>query len=115
MHFFGIFLLMATLGGMAIHAANGGTRQASLTRRLVAMGHGFGLVLILVGGFGMLARLGLVSGGLPGWIWAKLAVWLVFGALVALPYRRPQLARPVFLTLPVLGLIAALLALTKPF
>jgi hypothetical protein len=37
------------------------------------------------------------------------------GALMALLYRRPQAARGVFLALPVLGLVAALLALTKPF
>jgi hypothetical protein len=106
---------MAALGGVAIHAANAGTRESSLTRRLLTAAHGIALLLILVGGFGMLARLGLASGGLPGWIWAKLVIWMLFGALAALPYRRPQLARPVFLTLPLLGLAAAWLALTKPF
>ena len=106
---------MASLGGVAIHAANAGTRDASLTRRLVSAGHGLALLLILVGGFGMLARLGLASGGLPGWIWAKVVIWSLFAALIVLPYRRPQFARSVFLMLPVLGVAAALLALTKPF
>jgi hypothetical protein len=114
-HLFGIFLTVASLGGAAIHAANAGTRQASFTRALVSAGHGIGLFLVLVGGFGMLARLELVSGGLPGWVWAKLVIWVSLGALMILPYRRPQLARAVFLAVPTLGLIAALLALTKPF
>ena len=114
-HLFGIFLTVVSLGGAAIHAANAGTRQASLTRGLVSAGHGIGLFLILVGGFGMLARLELVSGGLPGWVWVKLVIWVSMGALMVLPYRRPQLARAVFLAVPTLGLIAALLALTKPF
>jgi hypothetical protein len=56
---------MAALGGAAIHAANAGTREASPTRRLVSLAHGVALLLILTGGFGMLARLGIVSGGLP--------------------------------------------------
>jgi hypothetical protein len=81
----------------------------------VSAGHGIGLFLVLLGGFGMLARLELVSGGLPGWVWAKLAIWLTLGGLMVLPYRRPQFARAVFLAVPTLGLIAALLALTKPF
>jgi hypothetical protein len=114
-HLFGVFLIVVSLGGAAIHAANAGTRQTSLTRRLVSAGHGIGLFLVLLGGFGMLARLELVSSGLPGWVWAKLGIWLLMGALMVLPYRRPQLARAVFLTVPTLGLIAALLALTKPF
>jgi hypothetical protein len=106
---------MAALGGAAIHAANAGTRETSLTRRLVSGAHGGALLLILVGGFGMFARLEIVSGGFPGWVLAKLGVWLLMGALMALLYRRPQAARGVFLALPVLGLVAALLALTKPF
>jgi hypothetical protein len=114
-HLFGIFLTMAALGGAAIHAANAGTRQTSLTRHLVSAAHGVGLFLVLLGGFGMLARLELVSGGLPGWVWAKLVIWLSLGGLIVLAYRRPQFARAVFLSLPILGLAAALLALTKPF
>jgi hypothetical protein len=46
---------------------------------------------------------------------ARLAVWLLLGAVMVLVYRRPQSARGVFLALPILGLVAALLALTKPF
>jgi hypothetical protein len=115
-HLFGIFLLVASLGGAAIHAANGGTREASLTRRLVGIGHGVALFLILLGGFGMLARLS-ASGSmaLPGWIWGKLIIWVVLGGLMVLPYRRPQYARGVFVAVPTLGLLAAILALTKPF
>jgi hypothetical protein len=107
--------MIAALGGAAIHAANAGTRDASLTRRLVSASHGIALLLVLVGGFGMLARLGLAAHGLPGWIWAKLVIWVTFAALIALPYRRPQLARAVFVTLPILAVVAGLLALTKPF
>jgi hypothetical protein len=37
------------------------------------------------------------------------------GGLVGVPYRRPDLARSVFLAVPLLGTIAAWLAIYKPF
>ncbi len=115
-HLLGIFLLMAALGGLAIHAANGGVRRESLTRRLVSGSHGIALFLILLGGFGMLARLAAPGGfALPGWIWAKVAIWVLLGAVAVVPYRRPQFARWVFVLVPTLGLVAAIVALTKPF
>ncbi len=115
-HLIGIFLTLAALAGLALAAANGATKQTNPARRLIAVSHGLGLLVILVGGFGLLARLGVIHGSaFPGWVWAKLALWLAIGALVAVPYRRPDLARLVFVALPVLGGVAAWLAIYKPF
>ncbi len=115
-HLIGIFLTLAALAGLALAAANGATRQTNAATRMIAVSHGLGLFIILVGGFGLLARLGVIHGSaFPGWVWGKLAIWLVIGALVAVPYRRPQLARLVFLAVPVLGGLAAWLAIYKPF
>ncbi len=113
LHVFGVLLLVAALGGVALHAANGGRRE-SATRRLVAILHGVALLVIPVAGFGMLARLGLVR-DLPGWAWAKLVLWLVLGAVLYLPYRRPTLARSALIAVPLLGALGAYLAITKPF
>ncbi|MDZ4675054.1 MAG: hypothetical protein SGI84_11410 [Gemmatimonadota bacterium] len=107
----GVFI---SLGAVCFHAMNGGSRGTASGRGLVAALHGGGLFLALVGGFGLLARNGLM-GGWPGWVWAKLALWIILGALVAVPYRRPALARPILLVLPVVGLTAAWLAILKPF
>ena len=114
-HLIGVFLALAALAGIALAAANGATRQSNPARRLTAISHGLGLLVVLVGGFGLLARLGIVQGSFPGWVWAKLGIWLLVGALVAVPYRRPELARAVFITIPVLGGLAAWLAVFKPF
>jgi hypothetical protein len=114
-HIVGIVLVMSALGGTAVHALSGGTKQTNRARGLPAALHGVGVLLILVGGFGMLARLGFSHGAMfPGWLLVKLAVWLVVAALLFIPYRRPALARPIYLALPVLGGLAAYMAIYKP-
>ncbi len=115
MHIVGIVLMFAAIGGVAVHAANGGTKSGSSTRKLVTTWHGLGALLVLVGGFGMLARLGMQHGaGFPTWLWIKIAIWLVLSAVVLLPYRKPELARPFFVVLPVLAGLAAYMAVYKP-
>jgi hypothetical protein len=114
LHILGILVLFLALGGLTLHAANGGVKDTNHRRKLVMATHGIGLFVILLGGFGMLARLG-INTGFPGWIWGKLAVWVVLGALVMLPYRFPALARPLWLIVPLLGTAAAYMALYKPF
>lgn len=115
MHIFGIALVLLALGGVAFHAMAGGTRETSGGRGIAAASHGLGLLLVLTAGFGMLARLGIVQGGLPGWIWAKLGVWAVLGGLIAVPYRWPGLAKPVWAATAGLVLLAGWLAHSKPF
>ena len=110
-HVVGIVLLMAGLGGMAILGATS-DRPRGL-RRLVAVFHGLGAYVILLGGFGMLARLGLVAGW-PGWVWAKVLIWGVLAIAAFLPYRVPRLAVPLLVALPVLGGLAAYMAIYKP-
>ena len=113
-HILGILLVFMALGGLSLHAMNGGTRDSNRARVLVALTHGLGLLLILVAGFGMLARLGVMSGGLPGWVWVKVVVWLVLAALIVVPYRKPGWSRALWFGMPVLGVIAAYSALSRP-
>jgi hypothetical protein len=115
-HILGIAALIAALGGVALHGASGGTRAESGARRLIATLHGLGALLILVGGFGMLARLGVVQGsGFPGWVWLKIVIWVLLVGAAALPYRRPATAVPLLLIIPVLAGAAAWAAIYKPF
>ena len=121
-HFFGIFLLLTSLGGAVMRGMMGTVSTTALStdggasdrrmRRLVALSHGIAMLLILTGGFGMLARLDI---GMPGWVFGKLAVWLALGAMLALARRLVGAARALWLAVPVLALIAAWLAYTKPF
>ena len=121
-HFFGIFLRLTSLGGAVMRGMMGTVSTTALStdggasdrrmRRLVALSHGIAMLLILTGGFGMLARLDI---GMPGWVFGKLAVWLALGAMLALARRMVGAARALWLAVPVLALIAAWLAYTKPF
>lgn len=114
-HLFGMFLSMTSLGGVAIHAANGGTKASSTTRVLTASVFGVGMLLVLAGGFGQAARLGILANGFPGWMIAKLAIWVIVAVLSILPYRIPALAKPIYLLVPVLGGCAAYLAIYHSF
>jgi len=114
LHVLGIIMVFMAMGALCVHAMNGGTRASNNARALVALTHGLGLLLILVAGFGMLARLGAMSGGLPGWVWVKVLVWLLLAALIVVPYRKPEWSRALWFALPVLGVIAAYSVLYRP-
>lgn len=114
-HLLGVFMVFVALGGLCLHAVNGGSTETNRARRLVALTYGIGLLVILVGAFGWLARTGVMAGGLPGWVWVKLALWLALGGLLSLPGRRPELGRVLWFVGPAVGVLAAAIAITKPF
>ncbi|MBK9066652.1 MAG: hypothetical protein IPL76_07165 [Gemmatimonadetes bacterium] len=91
----------------------GGTRESNPHRKLLSALHGTAAFLVLLGGFGLLARLK-VQWPFPSWVFIKLGIWIVLSFAVLLPYRKPALAKPLFLLYPVLGLAAALTAIYKP-
>lgn len=115
MHLAGIFTMLVSLALACAHAITPGTAGDRKARRGFALTHGVAMLLVLTGGFGMLARLGTVHGALPGWVVAKLAIWTLLAGAVALPHRNPSLARalPVLVSIAALG--AAATAIYKPF
>jgi len=113
-HLVGILMLFLSLGGVITHVINGGSRDHSW-RKPLAITHGLGLLLALVGGFGLLARLGIMHGMLPGWVLAKLAIWLVFAILIGVMIRKNSWAESLWFIVLILGGVAAYLAGTKPF
>lgn len=111
-HIFAALFMMLGLGGYVLHGLNGGTKETNEHRKMLGMTHGISLLVMFVAGFGLIAKLGV---GFPGWVIAKLVVWMLFGASIKLIGARPDLAKPLFFALPVLGGIAAWLAVAKPF
>lgn len=112
LHVLGLILVMMSFGGMIVHVINGGTKESNKWRKATMMTHGIGLLLLLVAGFGMLARLGIHS--FPLWVAVKVLVWLAFGGLVAVVYKKPSLATRMWLVVPALALIAAICGIIKP-
>ncbi|HWP57683.1 MAG TPA: hypothetical protein VNL14_07340 [Candidatus Acidoferrales bacterium] len=111
----GIFLVLVALGGASLAVMGGGARVPYPGRRWVAVTHGLGLLIALVSGFGLLARLGIDHGAAwPLWVWAKIGIWVVLGALPAVIARYRQQAALFWWLVPLLAGAAAYLAITKP-
>jgi len=110
LHLVAILFLFTSLGSLAVLGRSGDPRS----RTLASIVHGVSIVVILVAGFGLLARLG-HFGDIPGWAYAKIVLWLLL-AVAAWPLRRrPEWGTALWLVLPALGGIAAWLAVVKPF
>ena len=114
-HLVGMMLLFLGLGGMVFAAYAGFGPARKQIRRAAALCHGIGLLFILVSGFAMLSSLGLLHGDPPGWVKAKLLIFLLLGGSIALAAR---LSRAIWILLPawvLLGAAGGYLALYKPF
>ena len=115
MHFFGIFMLITALAATSMHVLRGGSRADNPYRRVLGIAHGVAALLILTGGFGMLARMGVMHGALPVWIYVKLGIWVALAVAMMLPYLGQRYARALLIALPVLAVAAGATALYKPF
>jgi len=112
-HVLSIMLLFTAFGGLLL-AARAGV-QTGVSRKLAVITHGVALVLILVSGFGALAKIGLSNPGIwPGWLWLKALIWILFGGVIVLIRRAPRSATLLWWVLPLLGGLAGYLAIYKP-
>lgn len=113
-HLLGVLMVFLSLGGATMHSINSGGKDHSW-RKPLSITHGVGLLLALIGGFGLLARLGVMHGALPGWVITKLGIWFVFAIMVGVVVRKKSWAKPLWLITILLGGVAAYLAGSKPF
>lgn len=113
LHYAGLFLLFTSLGGLcALRLAGSPGPQGERWLKIL---HGVALLMILVAGFGLLARIGQAApGGWAAWVWLKLALYAFLGAAPVLIQRAERLVGLLLVLLPLLGLGGALLALYKP-
>jgi hypothetical protein len=115
MHFLGIFMLITALAATSMHVLRGGSRTDNPYRRVLGAAHGIAAALILTGGFGMLARLGVMHGALPNWIYVKLAIWVTLAAATVVAYLGRRYAGGLLIAVPMLAIAAGAVALYKPF
>jgi hypothetical protein len=112
-HILAVLFVFASLGALMLAAREGVERGSG--RKLAGMTHGIALLLVLVAGFGALARLGLSNpAAWPMWVWIKALVWLALGGVIVLIRRSPQLGTLLWWLIPLLGGIAAWAAVFKP-
>jgi hypothetical protein len=110
LHLGGVFMVLVSLGGLIVL----GVVEDSRWRKLAGMTNGIGLVVAFVGGLGLLGQLELVWPW-PGWILAKVLIWLVFAVLMVLAKRASRLGSALWWGSVVLAAVAAALANLKPF
>src|SRR5262245_48509663 len=103
-HFLGLITVVGALVAAAMHGLRGGTKADDPYRKWTRVLHGVGMFLLVLGGFGLLARLGIAHGGFPNWVIVKLVLWVLFGAAIALPYRGKTPARIVLIAIPIIVL-----------
>lgn len=113
LHLTGLILLFSGLVSLLTLKATGAAVEGP-AKKFSFIAHGIGLFLVLLSGFGLLARLGIVR-DMPNWIYAKIVIWLYFGASIALIKRRGQLGWVLYIPMLIIFIIAAYLAVTKPF
>ena len=87
-------------------------KDSDVFKKEISMGHGIGLVIILIAGFGALAKLG---AGFPVWAMIKTILWLVFGGILVVIKRNPGIGKTLWYVQIVLGAVATYLAIYKPF
>lgn len=89
-----------------------GSDHAGL-KKLGSITSGIGLVLIIIAGFGLMAKV--YDNAFLPWMIVKLVIWLGLGGVIALINRKPALALPLWWTILGLGSVAVILVYAKPF
>lgn len=114
LHVLGLILLIQAVAAAVHFRMTNGPTMANPSRKMLSITHGIGVLLMLVSGFGMLAKIGM-TGGLPNWIYGKLVIWLVFGASIALVNKGKGSPMLWWILIIVLGGAAAWMGIFKPF
>jgi hypothetical protein len=113
-HLAGIFMTLISLGGLCLVAINGSFPVAKPARKRGAITHGIGVTLIILGGFGMAARLA-IPWPFPLWLWLKLVIWLALAGALGIALRKPKFASALWWLILALGTGAAYLGIYHPF
>lgn len=111
-HLTGLALTFMGLAGILAAKATGTLPFPK--RILFHLSHGIGLLLIIVTGFAMAFQLHVVNPP-PGWLKAKLIIWLLAGGAMVLATRFSRFAGAILVFFTLLVLAAAWLAIDKPF
>ena len=107
-HIVAAFVLLSALG--VLYTAYARKEHQFKHRSLILSAHGLCLILIMISGFGMLAKLGIMS-QLPMWVILKLLIWLAIGILPIFAKRFQRYAYSVWFLTLALAAFAVMLAI----
>ena len=110
LHLVGVMVVFLSLGGALVRSMSGNSDQG--LKKLTGISNGVGMIIILVAGFGLIAKL---KTGFPAWVIVKMVLWGVFGVLLSVALRKPDLGKPLWFVIIALGAVAAWLGVAKPF
>ena len=111
LHIVGISMVF--LGYGALLARSMAAPENVTVRKLGSITSGIGLLLILVAGFGLVAKLG--HNYTETWILVKFVIWLLLGGLIVPINRKPQLAMLLWCLLIALCASAAIMVYVARF
>ena len=112
-HFVGILLTFTSLGALAACASLAPDSKPGIKKASSAL-HGIGLLIIIVAGFGIVAKNPEIKGQ-EMWLMAKIGIWLFLGGAPVLMAKKPGLAVIWMLLSVAAGGASVYLALMKPF
>ena len=113
LHLVGVFLILFAFGALIFRSASG-AEAAGFSKRWLSLAHGIGMLLAALGGFGMLARLGVSGTEWPWWVSVKFGLWLSLGLMIAPVNRAGHRALTWWWLILLLAISAAYFGINHP-
>lgn len=111
LHFTGILMLFLGYGALLARSMAGS--EDAKVKKLGSITSGIGLLLMIIAGFGLIAKV--YGNTFAPWMIVKIVIWVVLGGLIALINRKPALATTLWWVLIALGALAAVMVYYRPF
>lgn len=113
LHILGVLLTFSGFAFLVGAQIGGVSNPPSALRKFSSIFHGIGLLLVLVAGFGLLARLQLAR-EMPLWSYLKMGLWVILAGSLFLFKRKPKLSLALYSVCLIIGGLASYLAVNKP-
>lgn len=109
LHLLGAFMVFIGFGALIARTTLAPDNKTC--KKLGSITSGIGLFLILLGGFGLIARYNLSY--VDWWLLTKMVIWVAIGGLTVVANKMPKAGLSLWIGLLVLGAVAASLGLGR--